>query len=99
MLDAVRDHSDLRLVHLENIAPHYAETLRRWRERFMARLPEVRALGYPEAFVRMWEYYLAYCEAGFGERYLGSLQLVLHRPLCRIAPLLGDLPRDPRAVA
>ena len=44
-------------------APHYAETLRRWRERFLASLDEVRALGYDERFVRTWDFYLAACEA------------------------------------
>ena len=43
--------------------------LRRWRERFMARLADVRRLGYDDRFIRLWEYYLAYCEAAFTERW------------------------------
>jgi cyclopropane-fatty-acyl-phospholipid synthase len=58
---------------------HYAETLRRWRATFVARLPEVRALGYNEHFVRTWDFYLASCEAGFRTRALRDAQLVLER--------------------
>ena len=56
------------------------DTLREWRERFFARLDEVRALGYDDRFVRIWEYYLASCEAVFRTRSLRDLQLVLTRP-------------------
>ena len=72
--------SDLRLTHLEDIGPSYALTLKAWRERFMRRLPEVRALGYDERFVRLWEFYLAYCEGGFRERSIGDVQLLLAKP-------------------
>jgi cyclopropane-fatty-acyl-phospholipid synthase len=63
--------------HLEEIGSHYARTLRCWRERFMDRVPAVRGLGYDERFIRMWEYYLAYCEGAFSERHIGDVQLVL----------------------
>jgi len=72
--------TDLRLVSLEDFGPSYALTLCAWRERFMKRLGEVRALGYDERFVRMWEFYLAYCEGGFLERSIGVSQLLLARP-------------------
>jgi cyclopropane-fatty-acyl-phospholipid synthase len=71
--------SDLRLVHLEDIGPHYATTLAAWRRNFHARLDDVRRLGYPDTFVRMWEYYLCYCEAGFAERALGDVHMVMTR--------------------
>ena len=71
--------SDLRLVHLEDIGPHYATTLAAWRRNFHARLDEVRALGYPDTFIRMWEFYLCYCEAGFAERALGDVHMVMTR--------------------
>ena len=80
--------SDLKLVHLEDITPHYARTLRTWRERFFANIDKVRDLGLPETFIRMWEYYLCYCEAGFTERYLGDVQMLLTKPLCRRPPIL-----------
>jgi len=79
--------TDLKLFHMEDIGPHYATTLRAWRERFMSRLTEVRALGYPESFVRMWEYYLCYCEGGFEERQLGDVQMLLTKPKSRRATI------------
>ena len=65
----------------EEIGPHYAETLRRWRERFLTAVPQVRELGYDERFVRTWHFYLAFCEAAFRTRWLGDAQLLLARPL------------------
>jgi cyclopropane-fatty-acyl-phospholipid synthase len=58
----------------------YAETLRRWRHAFKARLPEVRALGYGERFLRVWDFYLAYCEAGFATGCTDVHQFELARP-------------------
>jgi cyclopropane-fatty-acyl-phospholipid synthase len=72
--------TDLKLFHMEDIGPHYARTLKIWRERFLTRQAEVRALGYPERFVRMWEFYLCYCEGGFEERQLGDVQMLLTKP-------------------
>ncbi len=83
--------SDLKIFHLEDITPHYARTLRTWRQRFFANIDKVRSLGYPETFIRMWDYYLCYCEAGFTERYLGDVQMLLTKPLCRRPPLLPPL--------
>jgi len=79
LTEAMVDQSDFRLVHLDDIGPHYAKTLAAWRRNFVARLDEVRALGYPDSFVRMWEFYLCYCEAGFAERALGDVQMVMTR--------------------
>jgi cyclopropane-fatty-acyl-phospholipid synthase len=76
---AMVEASDLRLVHLEDIGLHYATTLAAWRRNFHARLDEVRAQGYPDTFIRMWEYYLCYCEAGFAERALGDVHMVMTR--------------------
>jgi cyclopropane-fatty-acyl-phospholipid synthase len=81
--DSVRRVTDFRVFNLEDIGPHYARTLREWRERFIRNLPAVRRLGYPESFVRLWEYYLCYCEGGFAERQLGDVQMLLTRPGCR----------------
>ena len=90
--DAVARNTDMRLLHLEDIGPHYATTLKHWRERFMARLDAVRALGYSEEFIRMWEYYLCYCEGGFRERAIGTAQVLLGKPLNRREALLPILP-------
>ncbi len=59
---------------------HYAETLRRWRERFEARAPEIRALGFDEAFLRLWRFYLHFCEAGFASRRTDVVHLEVERP-------------------
>lgn len=91
LLEAASRASDLRLAHLEDLTPHYAETLRRWRARFLANLDAIRRLGYPESFLRMWEYYLRYCEAGFEERSIGLVQLVFERPGCRARPVAEAL--------
>jgi cyclopropane-fatty-acyl-phospholipid synthase len=69
----------LRIVAARDIAPHYARTLVRWRERFLAREGEARALGFDDRFVRRWTYYLAVCEAAFRARRLLDYQLVLAR--------------------
>ena len=83
MLAAKTRASDLALVALEDFGDSYARTLEAWRKRFMARLPEVRALGFDEKFTRLWEFYLAYCEGGFRERALGVAHLKLARPQWR----------------
>jgi cyclopropane-fatty-acyl-phospholipid synthase len=83
--------TDLKLFHLEDITPHYARTLREWRRRFFDNIDAVRDLGFSEAFIRMWEYYLCYCEGGFAERYIGDVQMLFTKPLSRPAPLLGQL--------
>jgi cyclopropane-fatty-acyl-phospholipid synthase len=83
MLKAITAETDMKLVQLDDIGPHYATTLRHWRERFMARLDEVRALGYPDTFIRMWDFYLCYCEGGFAERALGDVHMLLAKPGAR----------------
>jgi len=82
--DSVRRATDMKVFHLEDIGPHYATTLRRWRERFFERIDDVRRLGYSEQFVRMWDFYLCYCEGGFLERQLGDVQVLLTKPRCRL---------------
>jgi cyclopropane-fatty-acyl-phospholipid synthase len=72
--------SDLALTHLEDFGHSYALTLEAWRERFMTHLPQVRALGFDERFIRLWEFYLAYCEGGFRERAIGVAQLMFAKP-------------------
>jgi len=83
MLDAKTRASDLGLVHLEDFGHSYARTLRAWRAAFMTRLPEVRAQGCDERFIRLWEFYFAYCEGGFLERSIGVAQLLFARPGAR----------------
>jgi cyclopropane-fatty-acyl-phospholipid synthase len=88
MSTAWRKQTDLRLLHFEDFGEHYARTLNEWRRRFHAHLPEVEALGYPERFQRMWDFYLASCEGAFLERHCGVAQLLLARPDARRAPIV-----------
>ncbi|MDA8309887.1 MAG: DUF1365 family protein [Actinomycetota bacterium] len=79
--------TDLRVVDLEDIGRHYAETLRRWRDNVDEHASAIHALGFDERFVRMWRFYLSYCEGAFLERHISDVQLVLAKPGWR-APLL-----------
>jgi cyclopropane-fatty-acyl-phospholipid synthase len=83
--------TDLTISSIDEITQHYARTLRAWHQRFMSRLDRVRALGYDERFIRMWQFYLCYCEGGFLERSIGTHQILFAKPACRIEPLLGSL--------
>ncbi len=87
---AMTRSSELIVEDVENIGVHYAETLRLWRERFLANREAVLALGYDDRFVRTWEFYLAFCEAGFRTRALHDYQLVLTRPFNRNVPVGGS---------
>jgi len=91
IMSSISRNTDLRLFHLEDITPHYVRTLAEWRKRFFYRIDDVRKLGFSETFIRMWEYYLCYCEAGFAERYIGDVQMLLTKPMCRREPLLPPL--------
>ena len=79
--------SDLALIRMDDFGSSYALTLKAWRERFMAKLPQVRSQGFDERFIRLWEFYLSYCEGGFRERSIGVAHLLLakpeHRPSAR----------------
>lgn len=85
MTDSVARMTDLRLLDLEDIGLHYAATLNHWRRNFLARLDEVRAQGYPERFIRMWEFYLVYCEGAFLERAISDVQMVFTKPESRLS--------------
>ena len=82
----VARRTDLQLVQLEDITAHYVETLRRWRDNFTASISELETRGYDERFRRLWTLYLAYCEAGFAERRICDVQLVLAKPRSRRFP-------------
>ena len=91
MCQAMTSASDLKMVHLEDFTPHYATTLRMWRENFFDRIVDVSAQGYPDAFIRMWDFYLCYCEGAFLERAIGDVQVLLTKPGYRGAPLTPPL--------
>ena len=80
ILESVRNESNLVLTHSEDTGFHYARTLRDWCERFMANREQLESMGYDQAFRRLWNFYFAYCEAGFSERAIGVSQLILAKP-------------------
>jgi cyclopropane-fatty-acyl-phospholipid synthase len=75
--------TDLRLINLEDQGESYALTLKHWRKRFLGALDQVRAQGYNDEFIRMWEFYLCYCEGGFKEKSISNVQLLLAKPFNR----------------
>jgi len=80
MLATVRDHTDMVMVGMHEIGIDYARTLDAWRRRFLGKLDQVRALGFDDTFIRMWNYYLCYCQGGFEERIIGTAQVLLAKP-------------------
>ncbi len=80
MSNAIGRVSELLITSLEDIGCHYALTLNHWRQRFFDKIDSVRALGYPEDFIRMWEFYLSYCEGGFIDRSISNVLLVAEKP-------------------
>jgi cyclopropane-fatty-acyl-phospholipid synthase len=76
----VARRTDLQAVGLKDITASYVETLRRWRENLAVHRPELERLGYDERFYRLWTLYLSYCEAGFAERRICDVQLLLAKP-------------------
>jgi len=78
--EALNTTGDLNLHDYEDMTPFYARTLKEWRVAFLAVLPQVRALGYSETFIRKWLYYFCYCEAAFGTRHIAVAQIVYTRP-------------------
>jgi cyclopropane-fatty-acyl-phospholipid synthase len=96
---SVARHSDLRMVDLEDLTPHYAETLRRWRANVEAHASRLAELGYDERFRRLWTLYLSFCEAGFTERRIGSVQVVLAKPRWRGHLATAEAPALPSVAA
>jgi cyclopropane-fatty-acyl-phospholipid synthase len=92
LIEASAANTDLRICHVENIGLHYAETLKRWKSAFSENVDRIRALGYGESFLRLWWYYLNYCEAGFSTGYLGDFQIVMAGPSCRKTVVVEGLP-------
>ena len=88
MCDSICRVTDMRLFHLEDIGPHYATTLKRWHGNLLANVDQVRALGYPDSFIRMWVFYLCYCEGGFIERVIGDVHMLLVKPQARPKSIL-----------
>ena len=81
--DKVMHKTDMTIMGVEEMGDQYAQTLKHWREAFMAQLDQVRALGFDDRFIRLWEFYLSYCEGGFMERSIGTAQVLLAKPRYR----------------
>jgi cyclopropane-fatty-acyl-phospholipid synthase len=87
LVDAVARNSDMRLVALDDIGHHYAETLNRWKDAFVEHEPEMAKLGVSETSQRLFEFYFSYCEAAFAERRIGDVQMFFTKPAWRAAGL------------
>ena len=85
LLNSITRSSDLRLIDLTDIGLHYATTLRKWREKFFENVEAVKRQGYSEQFIRMWEFYLCYCEGGFQERVISDVHMLLAKPKSRLS--------------
>ena len=75
----VANDTDMRFYQLEDIGPHYATTLAKWRQRFFSNKEDIQDLGYSETFMRMWDFYLCYCEAAFEEKSIDVVQYTLEK--------------------
>lgn len=82
----VAKDTDMQIVGIEDITIDYALTLEAWRKRFFDKLPSVKSLGYDDVFIRMWDFYLSYCEGGFRERTIGTIQMLIAKPRCLNLP-------------
>ncbi len=89
LASAVSRATNMKIFHLQDIGPHYARTLALWRQNFFDNIGAVRRLGFPDSFIRLWEFYLCYCEGGFAERQLGDVQILLTKPGCRRPALVS----------
>ena len=81
--ETMKNYTDLSIVHLEDITVHYAKTLKLWRENFQSSISSIKGLGFSSAFIKMWDLYFVYCEAGFRERHIGDYQFVFSKPGAR----------------
>jgi len=84
IMDNLSHHTDMELVHFDDITQDYARTLNAWAEAFSHQHPAVKALGFDDVFIRMWEFYLAYCEGGFRQRVIGTSQWLFAKPLAQV---------------
>lgn len=90
--------TQMNVSHLECMGLHYARTLSCWRERYLQHLDGVQRLGFDEKFIRMWDFYLSWCEGAFRERYVNVAQIVFAKNGTSKA-LLGDPVAKQRAFA
>lgn len=82
----IQQDTDMQIVGLEDITLDYARTLADWRAAFFANLAAVKSQGFDDVFIRMWDFYLCYCEGGFAERAISTAQYVFAKPEARQLP-------------
>ena len=80
MTNTLTENTDIRIVNVEDIGPHYATTLSHWRDRMYENIESIKGMGYSDQFIRMWHYYLCYCEGAFIERAIGDVQIIAIKP-------------------
>ena len=78
--NSMTQSSDLKIYSIHDIGTHYARTLALWRERLFKNLKDIKALGFDDAFIRMWHFYFSYCEGGFEEKVISDIHLKLVKP-------------------
>ena len=83
--DSLSRVTDMQMSHLRDITRDYADTLSAWHDGFLGKLDTVRQMGFDDRFIRMWRYYLSYCEGGFRERIIGTYQITMTKPEYRPA--------------
>jgi len=82
----VTSDTDMQIVSIDDITLDYAKTLAEWRERFFNHIDEVKRQGFDDVFIRMWDFYLSYCEGGFRERTISTVQVLMAKPRCLSLP-------------
>jgi cyclopropane-fatty-acyl-phospholipid synthase len=85
----ISEDTDMQLIGLEDITLDYAQTLKYWRQHFFEKLDKVKQQGFSETFIRMWEYYLCFCEGGFRERVIHTGQFLIAKPQFRTLPKIN----------
>ncbi len=83
IMDHIARCTDMQLYQLEDITRHYAQTLADWRKRFFQNINDIKQQGFSDVFVRMWDFYLCYCEGGFRERVIATSQMLFVKPRFR----------------
>lgn len=83
ILQTITQHTDFNLTRLDDITHHYAKTLECWQQQFTKNEEKIRALGYDDIFINMWQFYFSYCAGGFAERVIGDVHMVLEKPQSR----------------
>ena len=90
----VAKNTDLQIVGLEDITRDYAMTLERWRKSFLNKVQDIQSMGFGCDFIRMWDFYLAYCQGGFMERVIHTAQFIMAKPRAQLQPLHARIPAN-----